>query len=166
MEKMPAWADVVLVPLISLLLAAAISALVIMGIGEDPVAAVKMMVSGALGSTYGWGYTLYYATNFMFTGLAVSVAFHAKMFNIGGEGQAMIGGLGVALMALFIPWPHWSLALIFCSIGGAVFGALWALIPAILQAKRGSHIVITTIMFNFMAAALLELSFGQYFAPC
>ena len=112
MEKMPAWADVVLVPLISLLLAATISALVIMGIGEDPVAAVKMMVSGALGSTYGWGYTLYYATNFMFTGLAVSVAFHAKMFNIGGEGQAMIGGLGVALMALFIPWPHWSLALI------------------------------------------------------
>ena len=99
MEKMPAWADVVLVPLISLLLAAAISALVIMAIGEDPVAAVKMMVSGALGSTYGWGYTLYYATNFMFTGLAVSVAFHAKMFNIGGEGQAMIGGLGVALMA-------------------------------------------------------------------
>ena len=55
MEKMPAWADVVLVPLISLLLAATISALVIMGIGEDPVAAVKMMVSGALGSTYGWG---------------------------------------------------------------------------------------------------------------
>ena len=109
MEKMPAWADVVLVPLISLLLAAAISALVIMGIGEDPMAAVKMMVSGALGSTYGWGYTLYYATNFMFTGLAVSVAFHAKMFNIGGEGQAMIGGLGVALMALFIPWHigHW-----------------------------------------------------------
>jgi simple sugar transport system permease protein len=48
------------------------------------------------------------------------------------------------------------LALIFCSIGGAVFGALWALIPAILQAKRGSHIVITTIMFNFMAAALLN----------
>ena len=89
MEKMPAWADVVLVPLISLLLAAAISALVIMAIGEDPVAAVKMMVSGALGSTYGWGYTLYYATNFIFTGLAVAVAFHARMFNIGGEGQAM-----------------------------------------------------------------------------
>jgi simple sugar transport system permease protein len=109
MEKMPAWADVVLVPLISLLLAAAISALVIMGIGEDPMAAVKMMVSGALGSTYGWGYTLYYATNFMFTGLAVSVAFHAKMFNIGGEGQAMIGGLGVALMAYLFPGHigHW-----------------------------------------------------------
>ncbi|KAG1715289.1 putative ABC transporter permease protein YufP [Nymphon striatum] len=120
MDRMPAWADAVLVPLISLILAAILSALVILAIGEDPVAAVKLMVSGALGSTYGWGYTLYYATNFMFTGLAVAVAFHARMFNIGGEGQAMLGGLGVAV------------------------------------AKRGSHIVITTIMFNFIAAALLN----------
>ena len=156
MQKMPQWADVVLIPLISLILAAALSALVILGIGEDPIAAVNMMIKGSLGSTYGWGYTLYYATNFMFTGLAVAVAFHARMFNIGGEGQAMIGGLGVALVALYIPWPHWSLALIFCTLGAAIFGAAWAYIPAILQAKRGSHIVITTIMFNFIAAALLN----------
>ncbi|WP_146345939.1 ABC transporter permease [Phaeobacter marinintestinus] len=156
MDKMPHWADVVLIPLISLILAAILSALVILAIGEDPVAAVKMMVNGALGSTYGWGYTLYYATNFMFTGLAVSVAFHARMFNIGGEGQAMLGGLGVALVCLYIPWPHWTLALVFASLGAAVFGALWAAIPAWLQAKRGSHIVITTIMFNFIAAAVLN----------
>lgn len=92
MDVMPKWAEVILVPLISLLLAAIISALVILAIGEDPVAAVKMMITGALGSTYGWGYTLYYATNFMFTGLAVSIAFHARLFNIGGEGQAALGG--------------------------------------------------------------------------
>ena len=156
MDKMPKWADVVLIPLISLLLAAILSALVILGIGEDPVEAVKLMVSGALGSTYGWGYTLYYATNFLFTGLAVAVAFHARMFNIGGEGQAMLGGLGVAVVCLYIPWPHWSLALIFASLGAAVFGAAWAAVPAYLQAKRGSHIVITTIMFNFIAAAFLN----------
>ena len=156
MQKMPAWADIVLIPLISLFLAAAISGLVILGIGENPVAAVKMMVSGAVGSTYGWGYTLYYATNFMFTGLAVAVAFHARMFNIGGEGQAMLGGLGVALVALYIPWPHWTVALIGCSVGAAILGAAWAYVPAVLQAKRGSHIVITTIMFNFIAAALLN----------
>lgn len=156
MDKMPAWADAVLVPLISLFLAAILSALVIIGIGEDPVAAVKMMVSGSLGSTYGWGYTLYYATNFMFTGLAVSVAFHARMFNIGGEGQAMLGGLGVAIVCLYMPWPHWSLALVFATISAAAFGAAWAFLPAYLQAKRGSHIVITTIMFNFIAAALLN----------
>ena len=156
MEKMPHWADIVLIPLISLLLAAILSALVIIGIGEDPVAAFKLMVNGALMRSAGWGYTLYYATNFMFTGLAVAVAFHARMFNIGGEGQAMIAGLGVAYVCLFIPWPHWTLALIGASVGAALFGALWAWLPAYLQAKRGSHIVITTIMFNFIAAAVLN----------
>lgn len=156
MEKMPKWADVVLIPLISLALAAGLSALVILAIGEDPVAAVKLMVDGALGSSYGWGYTLYYATNFMFTGLAVAVAAHAGLFNIGGEGQAMLGGLGVAVICLFIPWPHWTLALLFATLGAGLFGAAWAAIPAYLQAKRGSHIVITTIMFNFIAAAVLN----------
>ena len=156
MERMPKWADVVLIPLISLLLAAVISGLVILAIGEDPINALNLMVKGALGSTYGWGYTLYYATNFLFTGLAVAVAFHARLFNIGGEGQAMLGGLGVALVCLYLPWPHWSLALIAASVGAALFGAAWAFLPAILQARRGSHIVITTIMFNFIAAAFLN----------
>ncbi|MEC8582619.1 MAG: ABC transporter permease, partial [Pseudomonadota bacterium] len=156
MDKMPAWADAVLVPLISLLLAAFLSALVILAIGENPVDAFKLMVDGALMRSSGWGYTLYYATNFIFTGLAVAVAFHARLFNIGGEGQAVLGGLGAALACLFIPWPHWSLAIIGGAFAAAAFGALWALIPAYLQAKRGSHIVITTIMFNFIAAALLN----------
>jgi len=156
MIKMPAWADMVLIPLISLILAGLLSALVILAIGESPIEAVNLMITGALGSSYGWGYTLYYATNFMFTGLAVSVAFHARLFNIGGEGQAMLGGLGVALACLYIPWPHWSLALLGAIICGAAFGGLWAFLPAYLQAKRGSHIVITTIMFNFIAAAFLN----------
>ena len=156
MDKMPAWADAILVPLLSILLAAAISAIVILAIGEDPIAAVNLMVNGALGSTYGWGFTLYYATNFLFTGLAFAVASHAGLFNIGSEGQAMIGGLGVAIICLAIPWPHWALALPAAILGAAAFGALWALIPGWLQAKRGSHIVITTIMFNFIAAAVLN----------
>jgi simple sugar transport system permease protein len=153
---MPAWADAVLVPLISILLAALLSALVILAIGENPITAFQMMVEGALMKSSGWGYTLFYATNFMFTGLAVAVAFHARMFNIGGEGQALIGGLGVALACLYIPWPHWTVALLGTTVTAALFGALWALIPAYLQAKRGSHIVITTIMFNFIAAAVLN----------
>jgi ABC-type uncharacterized transport system permease subunit len=165
MDVMPKWAEVVLVPLISLLLAAIISALVILAIGEDPVAATKLMVEGAVGSVRGWGYTLYYATNFIFTGLAVSVAFHARLFNIGGEGQAMLGGLGVALMLLFVPWPHWSLGLLAATIGAAAFGAFWAFIPAYLQAKRGSHIVITTIMFNFIASALLIYVINEFLKP-
>jgi ABC-type uncharacterized transport system permease subunit len=165
MEVIPRWAEVTLVPLISLALAAMLSAIVIIAIGEDPIAAVKLMVQGALGSTYGWGYTLYYATNFIFTGLAFAVAFHAALFNIGGEGQAILGGLGVALACLFVPWPHWSLALIGAILAGAAFGAAWAAIPAWLQAKRGSHIVITTIMFNLIGAAFLNYMLVNVLRP-
>ncbi|MFD0910151.1 ABC transporter permease [Ruegeria arenilitoris] len=165
MDKMPKWADVILIPLISLILAAILSTLVILAIGENPVEAVNLMVTGALGSTYGWGYTLYYATNFMFTGLAVAVAFHARLFNIGGEGQAMLGGLGVAMVCLYVPWPHWSIALLAAMAAGMLFGAAWAAIPAYLQAKRGSHIVITTIMFNFIAAALLNYMLVNVMRP-
>ena len=156
MDAMPKWADVLLIPLINLALALIVSGLVVLYIGESPLEAMSIMVNGAVGSTYGWGYTLYYATNFVFTGLAVAVAFHARLFNIGGEGQAAIGGLGVALVCLYVDWPHWALALPAAILGGALFGAAWAFLPAILQAKRGSHIVITTIMFNFIAAALLN----------
>lgn len=156
MNELPKWADLVVVPLVGLILAFALSMLMVLATGHDPLEALSLMIKGALGSTYGWGYTLYYATNFIFTGLAVAVAFHASLFNIGGEGQAALGGLGVALVCLFIPWPHWTVALLAASGSAALFGALWALIPAYLQAKRGSHIVITTIMFNFIAASLLN----------
>ncbi len=165
MQKMPAWVDVVVIPLISLIIAFILSGLVIVAIGENPVDAVRVMVTGALGSTYGWGYTLYYATNFMFTGLAFAIAFHAGLFNIGGEGQALLGGLGVAVVCLFLPWPHWTLALLGAMAGGAIFGAAWAAIPAYLQAKRGSHIVITTIMFNLIGASVLNYMLVNVLRP-
>jgi len=155
MRQIPRWADVVLVPLISLLLAAICATLVILAIGQDPWEAITTMVTGALGSAYGWGYTLYYTTSFIFTGLAVTIAFHAGLFNIGGEGQAQIGGLGIALALLFIPWPHWTVALLAAMVASAAFGAVWGAIPGWLQARRGSHIVITTIMFNYIAYALI-----------
>ena len=110
------------------------------------------MIDGSLTSSYGWGYTLYYTTNFIFTGLAVSVAFHARMFNIGGEGQAMIGGLGVALVCLAVPWPHWThrtargasrRAALFGRRSGAAGSR-----PISKPCDGGSHIVITTIMFK------------------
>ena len=155
MDKMPKWADVVLVPVVSLLLAAIISALVFLAIGQNPWEALKLMSYGAVGTSDFLGYTLFYATNFIFTGLAVAVAFHASLFNIGGEGQVLLGGLGAAIVVLLVPWPHWTLALIAGGTAAALFGALWVVIPAYLQARRGSHIVITTIMFNFMASGLL-----------
>ncbi len=164
-KGLPKWADIVLIPLLSLTLAFLVSGLVVMFIGKDPIEAVKVMVSGALGK-FGIGYTLYYTTNFIFTGLAVAIAFHARMFNIGGEGQAGIGGVGVAVVLLAVDWPHWTVAIVAASIGAMVFGAAWAAIPAYLQAKRGSHIVITTIMFNWIGSALIVyLLVGPLQAP-
>ncbi len=155
MKNLPKWVDLVLIPVINLFLAFMISGLVVVYIGENPFRAMQIIINGSLGSAYGLGYTLYYATNFIFTGLAVAVAFHARMFNIGGEGQAMVGGLGTALVCLFIDWPHWTIAFPVAIMSAALFGAAWSAIPAYLQAKRGSHIVITTIMFNFIAYSLM-----------
>ena len=61
----------------------------------------------------------------------------------------------MTLVCLAVPWPHWALALPFAILGAGLFGAAWAFIPGYLQAKRGSHVVITTIMFNFIASALV-----------
>jgi ABC-type uncharacterized transport system permease subunit len=155
MNAMPRWADIILVPFINLILAFFVAGLVVLAIGENPFHMIFFMVKGSLGSTSGIGFTLYYATNYIFTGLAVAVAFHARLFNIGGEGQAGIAGIGVAVVLLAFDWPHWTIAMPFAILGGAAFGALWAAIPGYLQAKRGSHIVVTTIMFNFIGAALL-----------
>ena len=151
-----AWINGLLLPLFNVLTAFMVTAVVFILIDVDPIVATKILIYGALGYEEGIGYTLYYATNFIFTGLAVAVAFHAGLFNIGGEGQAYVGGLGTALVALYInPAISAWLVIPLGILGGLTFGALWAIIPGYLQAYRGSHIVITTIMFNFLASALM-----------
>ena len=154
--KLPRWAELGLLPLINLAAALILSGVVVKILGESPWAALKLLASGALGTQEEIGYTLYYATNFIFTGLGVAVAYHAGLFNIGCEGQAYIGGLGSGLVALWLGDRAPLLVVLPVAImAGAAFGAAWALIPAWLQARRGSHIVITTIMFNFIAASLM-----------
>jgi simple sugar transport system permease protein len=154
--KLPPAVDLVLIPLANVLLAFLAAGLIVLAIGADPIAAVKDMLTGALGDSEAIGYTLYYATNYVFTGLAVAIAFHAGLFNIGGEGQAYLGGLGAGLVALALDHTGLGLLVLPAAIAAAaLFGAAWAAIPAYLQAYRGSHIVITTIMFNFLASALM-----------
>ncbi|MFB9885355.1 ABC transporter permease [Balneatrix alpica] len=152
----PAWVNTGLMPALNILTAFAVTALVFVAIGVNPWEAAQIMLYGAFGYEEGLGYTLYYTTNFIFTGLAVAVAFHAGLFNIGGEGQAYIGGLGAGLLCLGLdPYlPGWLLIPL-AIVASAAFGAFWGFIPGYLQAKRGSHIVITTIMFNFLASALM-----------
>jgi ABC-type uncharacterized transport system permease subunit len=154
-RALPLWLTAGLVPLANVAVAFLAAGLVVLAIGESPWEALSIMMRGALGSDQGLGYTLYYATSFIFTGLAVAVAFHAGHFNIGGEGQALMGGLGAALVALGLPFLPWPILMPLCVAGAAAAGAAWAFLPAWLQAYRGSHIVITTIMFNFIAATFL-----------
>ncbi|MFM2278238.1 MAG: hypothetical protein RLZZ444_469 [Pseudomonadota bacterium] len=154
--KLPAWAEYGLVPLVNLVIAFLVAGLVVVFAGENPLRAAYLLVSGAFGSGEGIGYTLFYATNFIFAGLAVAVAFHAGLFNIGVEGQAYIGGIGVAAACLaFDNSLPWYIVFPLAIAGSAITGALWALVPAWLQAYRGSHIVITTIMFNYLANQLM-----------
>ncbi len=153
--ELPRWADLFLVPALTVITAFVVSGLVVLAIGENPVEAIWLLLKGALGSKAGWGYTLYYATSFIFTGLAVAIAFQAGLFNIGGEGQATLGGLGAVLFCFWFEGLPGLLLVPLGVLGAALFGAAWAFVPGYLQAKRGSHVVITTIMFNFIAATLM-----------
>jgi simple sugar transport system permease protein len=153
---LPRWADVIVLPLVNLGMALLVAGAVVALIGQSPGEVLTLLVRGAFGSLRGFSYTLYYATTFVFTGLAVAVAAHGGLFNIGAEGQATLGGLGAGLVALWLAndWPA-AVVLPLMMVAAAVFGAAWAAVPAYLQAYRGSHIVITTIMFNFIAYTLL-----------
>jgi simple sugar transport system permease protein len=154
--KLPAWAEFGLIPLINLSLAFGIAGIVVALVGESPVAAMRVMIEGAFVYDGALGYTLYYTTSLIFTGLAVAVAFQARLFNIGGEGQAYIGGLGAVVTALALgSWLPGILSIPLSILGAAAFGALWAYLPGWLQGYRGSHVVITTIMFNFIASGVM-----------
>ena len=163
--ELPTWVDVGLIPALNLLLALAATSIIFLLIGENPFECLWIMLKGAVGSLKGWSYLLYYATNFIFTGLCVAVAFHAGLFNIGGEGQAYFAGLGAATAGLgleFLPWP---IVIPLAILASMLCGAFWAWVPGVLQAKRGSHIVITTIMFNFIASSLMVYLINYWFRP-
>ena len=153
--ELPRLADIALVPAAAVAAAFLIAGLVVLGIGENPLTATRLLIAGSLGSGEALGFTLFYATNFIFTGLAVAVAYHAGLFNIGGEGQATIAGLGATLVCLNLGALPGLLLVPLGIAGAALFGAAWAFLPGWLQARRGSHVVITTIMFNWLASVLM-----------
>lgn len=165
-SDLPRWATNIALPMFNLLTALVVSAGVIYLLGENPLEALGIMLKSALGNAEGFGYTLFYATTFIFTGLSVSIAMQAGLFNIGSDGQMYLGGLGLTLIMLQFDasLPAWILIPLAMS-AAAVFGAAWAFIPGYLQAKRGSHVVVTTIMFNFIAASLMNFIIITYMIP-
>jgi simple sugar transport system permease protein len=96
------------------------------------------------------------AIPYMLAGLAVALAFHGGLFNIGAEGQFYMGALGAAMVGYAIKgmpmWGHLPLAL----AAGALGGAVWGAVPGVLKAKLGTHEVINTIMMNYIAVKLVD----------
>jgi simple sugar transport system permease protein len=168
----------ILFPVIAVLAAFVVGGIVVFIIGDSPIQTYKLLIGSAFSWPDGIGYTLFYATPLIFTGLAVAVAFRCGLLNIGAEGQLYVAAFaaawvgiklgGVAVQAPGGPVmnsPIASLPMLvlvpLCCIAAVVAGAIWGGIPGLLKAKFGSHEVINTIMLNFIAVALVSY-FTQY----
>src|SRR2546421_3557136 len=164
----------ILFPLIAVVAAFIVGGIVVFIIGDSPIQTYKLLIGSAFSWPDGIGYTLFYATPLIFTGLAVAVAFRCGLLNIGAEGQLYIGAFAAAWVGLkfgaadptnnvisqFVHLPA-ILLLPLCCIAAVAAGAIWGGIPGLLKAKFGSHEVINTIMLNFIAVALVSY-FTQY----
>ena len=92
----------------------------------------------------------------IFTGLAVAISFRAGMFNIGGDGQLMIGALGATITAILLSGQVPSPVILVAALAVATLaGGFWGFIPGFLKARTGAHEVITTIMLNYIAALVV-----------
>lgn len=135
----------ILIFAISVLIALALSLI----LGESPWLVFESFFLGSFSTLPDLGYTLFYATPLIFTGLSVAVAFHAGLFNIGSEGQLYIGAL--AAVTVGIIFPNLPFGILFATLAAMMAGGLWFLIAGALRVYRGGHEVILTIMMNFIA---------------
>lgn len=148
------------VPLLSVVLAMAIGSIIIAASGHDPVAAFAALLQGAFGGPLQIGETIMRATPLVFTGLAVGFGFRANLFNIGAEGQLIMGSLAAAWLGIVFAGLPPLIGIPLILVGAALFGAAWAFIPALLKAKVGAHEVITTMMFSWIALYLTSWIVG------
>src|SRR5918995_4532196 len=175
---MPKLARELLFPLIAVLAAFIVGGILILLVGDNPLQTYGLLFGSALSWPVGVGYTLFYATPLIFTGLAVALAFRCGLLNIGAEGQLYVGAFAAAWVGIELggvtiknfagdvvnsPVANLpGLILIpLCFIAATGAGAIWGGIPGVLKAKFGSHEVINTIMLNFIAIALCSY-FTQY----
>ena len=141
-------------PILAVVLGLALGLLVTTIAGENPLTVLRILGKSAFGSAYDFGMTLFYATPLLLTGLSVAMAFHCGLFNIGAEGQLIMGALAAAAVGILFPNVPWPVAPIFAGVAAFAAGGVWGAIPGWLRARRGSHEVINTIMMNFVAAGL------------
>jgi ABC-type uncharacterized transport system permease subunit len=156
-QRLRGWALQLLAPAVSLLIAAVIGVLVILVVQQswsDVTDVAGAMWNYGLFNRNSVAFILGRATPFIFAGLAVAIAFKAGLFNIGVEGQYAIGALSAGYVGYKVSAPtviHLPLTI----LAGMAGGMLWAAVPALLKVYRGAHEVISTIMMNFVANAIL-----------
>lgn len=139
--------------LLGTILALSVGAIILLVFGENPVTAYQALLKGALGSKRTIAETMLSATPLVLGGLAVAVGFRCGLFNMGVEGQIVLGGLLPAYLGYAISLP-WYLHLPLGLISGTLVGAAWGAIPGYLKARYKIHEVITTIMLNYIAFAI------------
>ena len=125
-------------------------------IRQNPLTVYDAIFTAALKNRDGWGNVIYRATPLIFTGLAAALAFKCGLFNIGGEGQMVMGGFALTWIGFTFAKLPAFLLIPLCMLGGAVAGAIWGGIPGYLKARRGVHEVVTTIMLNWIAVAFTQ----------
>jgi general nucleoside transport system permease protein len=144
-----------LFPLLAVVCAFAVGAVVVLLIGDNPVETFRLLLGSAFSWPDGIGYTLFFATPLIFTGLAVAVALRGGLLNIGAEGQLYVAAFATAWVGITFASLPSVLLVPLCCLAGMAGGAGWAAIPGVLKARFGSHEVINTIMLNFIAVALV-----------
>ena len=140
----------ILIPIISVLLGLIAGAIIMLISGHNPIEGYRALWNGAFGDAFTLGETARRTTPLILTGLAVAFAFRTGLFNIGAEGQVIVGWLAAVWVGLAIDAPmyiHLPLAI----AAAALAGAIWGFVPGILKAKLGVHEVIVTIMMNYIA---------------
>jgi ABC-type uncharacterized transport system permease subunit len=145
------------VPAAGVLAALLVSALFLLFLGANPVAAYGAMVRGALGTTFGITQTLVKATPLLLVGLGICIAFRASVINIGGRGQMIAGALATAAIALALPDVPRLILIPLVILGGFAAGAVWGFVPGILKARFDVNEILTTIMMNSIALQLMNL---------
>ena len=149
--------EALLPPLVALLIALVVGDILILVVGQSPGAVYRMLLEGTWANWYGFGQVLYKATTLICTGLAVSVALRAGLFNIGAEGQLAAGGFAAAVVGLAMPaGVPGIIAVPVCIAAALLAGGAVGFVPGVLKARFGAHEVIVTIMLNFITLALLN----------
>jgi simple sugar transport system permease protein len=139
--------------LLAVVAALAVASALVWLVGDDPILFFQLIGQSAFGSIDGLGYTVFYATPLICTGLAFAMAHRCGLFNIGAEGQMVVGALAAGTVALAAT-DLGALAGLLALIGGVLAGAGWGGLAGYLRARFGAHEVITTIMLNVTAVAL------------